>query len=127
MPKYTVHEVALPLQLDMDDWSSPHAVNDPNYRVYTRHFDPYVRTARVQHECDWCIEPIRPGDWYEGCVTLNHPGKLVCPTKKWRVRITVEKRHYPECPEHEREMEDEMHRAWEKEDKEVAAAADKVA
>lgn len=31
-----------------------------------------VRTARKQHQCDDCCEPIEPGDKYELCVTPPH-------------------------------------------------------
>ena len=31
-----------------------------------------VRTARTQHACDDCGQPIEPGDQYELCVTPPH-------------------------------------------------------
>lgn len=46
-----------------------------------------IDQARVWHDCDWCHQPIMPGDRYEIKVTAING------------RLQIEKHHCPECPE----------------------------
>lgn len=120
MQKYVLHEVATPLQLDAEDWGYRSEANDRNYREYTRFLRRYDRMAWQYHDCSYCNEPIHSGDWYEACVYVSKkPG-----TKS---RVWVEKRHYPECPERLRDLEEEMRREWEREDRAAEAAARQAA
>ncbi len=120
MQKDVLHEVATPLQLDATDWGYPSEANDLNYKEYTRQLRRYDRVAWQTHDCSYCNEPIRAGDWYEACVYVSKkPGQ--------KSRVWVEKRHYPECPDRLREYEEEARQEWERHNKEVQRAARKAA
>jgi hypothetical protein len=119
MHEIVLHEVATPLHIDQESWDSPFQANDESYRKYTRLLEKYDRMAWQYHKCSYCNEPIRPGEWYDACVWLSVDRK----TRK----VWVEKHHYPECPERLRDLEEEMKRMWEKEDRERERADRKVA
>ncbi len=119
MQKTVLHEVAIPLQLDTESWLYPSSTNGENYRKYTLFLRSYNRMAWSYHECSYCNDPIHSGDWYEACVWLSVDGK--------KRKLWVEKRHYPECPDRLRDMEEEMRREWERRDREAEAAARRAA
>lgn len=110
MREIILHEVATPLHVDIESWDSQHQANDESYRNYTRFLRGYDRIAWYHHNCSYCSKSISPGDYYEAHVYVSkqHGHKS---------RVWVEKRHYPECPERLRDLEEEMRREWEKEDR----------
>lgn len=120
MHEIILHEVATPLRVDIQSWDSPSEANDRSYRNYTRFLRRYDRIAWQHHDCSYCNESIRPGDYYEAYVYVSKQNGE-------KSRVWVEKRHYPECPERLRDLEEEMKRMWEKEDREREKADRKAA
>ncbi len=120
MHEIILHEVATPLHLDIQSWDSPFQSNDESYKNYTRLLRSYDRLAWQHHDCSWCNDPINSGEWYEAHV-------YVTKQNGHKSRVWVEKRHYPECPDRLRDMEEEMRREWEKEDREREKADRKAA
>ncbi len=121
-----LHEVATPLQLDVEGWDEPrlYPINDDTYKRYTRCLRHYYRMAWWYHTCWYCNKPI--SDFYEAWVYVARPGVFV-PFLGRTATFWVEKHHYPECPDRLREYEEEMYATWDREDRERAAAERKAA
>lgn len=106
------HEVASPLQLfDLEKlgFGKFLGTNDDSYKGYCRLLRSYSRVAWQHHDCDFCDEPISPGDMYDGWVHVE--------VESGRKRFYVVRKHYPECPKDLRNMEEEMYCEWEREER----------
>ena len=78
------------------------------WRLMCRWTRVFRRIYRESCSCDYCIEPIFPGDEYVRRVFVNNAG--------W---IRVERQHYPDChaptEEEYREINDQIEREREEE------------
>ncbi len=112
-----LQEVAQLLHLDEDgkEYRRFCPDNDSDYRRYTRLLRKYDVFMPFQtHECWWCTEPITL--WYEAYVYVARPPVWIPQLKRY-ASFWVEKHHYPECPDREREFEEEMRAQWAEKDR----------
>ena len=111
MHERIVHEVATPLQLDLDEMEwGPQSDNDDTYKEYCRLLGSSAQIAWYTHECSYCKELIHSGEWYERIVYLvKELGK--------KKQVLVVKKHDPECPRDLYEMEANMERERDEEER----------
>lgn len=115
------HEVAAPLQLNMDPFLGEVASgNDDTYREYHRLLRTYFRIAWQHHDCSYCKGWISPGDMYDGSVYVV----MKLGEKK---RLIVEKKHYPMCPDELTDLEEEVRRRDEQEERKECGTDRKAA
>ena len=106
------HEVAgRPLQLNVDEmeWGPPPADNDESYKEYTRMLRSFTRMAWEPHHCSFCNEGISSGEWY-WC-------EIFVSKKNGKKKFYVVKKHDPVCPKELRDMEEEMERQRDEEER----------
>lgn len=121
-----LHEVATPLQIDVEGWDMRlHSGNDDTYKRYVRCLRRYNRWMSFwYHTCWYCNKPIDGP--YEAWVYVARPGEFV-PFLGRVATFWVEKHHYPDCPDRLDEYEEEMREMQEREDRARAAAERKAA
>ncbi len=111
MHERIVHEVATPLQLSIADmeWGEVLADNDESYKEYTRLLRSFTRMAWQSHDCSFCKEGISPGEWYWCEVFVSH--------QDGKKRFYVIKKHDPVCPKDLQDIEEEMERMQDEEER----------